>query len=630
MLTILIPKNSQIKVLSQAEVEKSLKNKDPSQYNDVIDSFSDNYHANEKLWTPELEKLVIEKGQLLFNQPMIYNTVNEFVFEHQLLKTLNPQSASVPPIDQATLHQLLHGKSPSEIPQVMALLSKNYHLIDELWSEADRKSSIILGRLLKLMANPSISELIYRNANKTLVGNNADGSTEEYWMEIINDYTKIKNYDETLTEWTQTNQPKVDPIKSKKITSQKKQDEIKINLKPLPKEIIKSKIIPDLTYSEENYSVVELTDGLKKWAQVIPTKQYQILLDKEQSIQNNPGNYEFEPPELKNLFISDEILKKIIWVMDPVTYKIQSTMKDDVSGKYLINLTNGIENWDTLWTPQQYQEAVEKEKEIVKNPGLFEYQPDEVAQLFLSVKTLQKGLTPVPIVAIHHPKDPLPSQSADLTPLIQKSAELVCETETQCQKLLRKYQSERQVIYQLPDGDKKTMGANLLYDIKSKKYAVDPSNWWFSEKYDGVRAVWTGQKLLTRNGKVINAPQWFLNLLPNDMALDGELYLGRKTFNQVQGVATTIIPDESVWKKLKYLIYDIPDSLDIFENRIKLLNYYLKGDIVRSVPHIKIKNMDHFLQIHIDLVKEDAEGSMIRRPASLYQYGHSNALLKFK
>ena len=52
----------------------------------------------------------------------------------------------------------------------------------------------------------------------------------------------------------------------------------------------------------------------------------------------------------------------------------------------------------------------------------------------------------------------------------------------------------------------------------------DPTGWWMSEKFDGLRAHWDGKILWSRSGKVINAPESFTKDLPSDMPLDGELW----------------------------------------------------------------------------------------------------------
>src|SRR5437660_1580187 len=33
--------------------------------------------------------------------------------------------------------------------------------------------------------------------------------------------------------------------------------------------------------------------------------------------------------------------------------------------------------------------------------------------------------------------------------------------------------------------------------------SIDPTGWWMSEKYDGVRGYWDGRKLWSRNGNLI-------------------------------------------------------------------------------------------------------------------------------
>ena len=53
--------------------------------------------------------------------------------------------------------------------------------------------------------------------------------------------------------------------------------------------------------------------------------------------------------------------------------------------------------------------------------------------------------------------------------------------------------------------------------------SIDPSGWWMSEKYDGVRLYWNGSKFYTRNGELVNAPPSITSQLPS-VALDGELW----------------------------------------------------------------------------------------------------------
>lgn len=38
---------------------------------------------------------------------------------------------------------------------------------------------------------------------------------------------------------------------------------------------------------------------------------------------------------------------------------------------------------------------------------------------------------------------------------------------------------------------------------------MDPTGWWISEKLDGVRAFWDGQRLYSRQKIEWNAPAWW-------------------------------------------------------------------------------------------------------------------------
>jgi DNA ligase-1 len=59
---------------------------------------------------------------------------------------------------------------------------------------------------------------------------------------------------------------------------------------------------------------------------------------------------------------------------------------------------------------------------------------------------------------------------------------------------------------------------------------VDPTGWWMSEKLDGVRCYWDGKVMYTRNGKLFYPPKFFKDILPKDVALDGELWTKRNDF----------------------------------------------------------------------------------------------------
>ena len=114
--------------------------------------------------------------------------------------------------------------------------------------------------------------------------------------------------------------------------------------------------------------------------------------------------------------------------------------------------------------------------------------------------------------------------------------------------------------------------------LLAKVYQADIQleNYWVSEKYDGVRAYWNGKNFISRQGNVFHAPEWFKQSLPK-YALDGELWLGRGKFAALSGLVRRKSPNNHHWKKVKYMIFDLPDHKGIFDERLKKLKEVVAG-----------------------------------------------------
>ena len=87
------------------------------------------------------------------------------------------------------------------------------------------------------------------------------------------------------------------------------------------------------------------------------------------------------------------------------------------------------------------------------------------------------------------------------------------------------------------DGESEEDAGPPLLLAESWDNAADLSDWWMSEKLDGVRAYWDGKQFLSRHGNIYYAPDWFIEGLPT-VPLDGELWIDRKTFQRSQYRAT--------------------------------------------------------------------------------------------
>jgi DNA ligase-1 len=128
----------------------------------------------------------------------------------------------------------------------------------------------------------------------------------------------------------------------------------------------------------------------------------------------------------------------------------------------------------------------------------------------------------------------------------------------------------------------------LATDYNPLKFKAEGS--YMSEKLDGVRAIWIpfsrGMKftevpwanrakddreyacsgLWTRRGKPIVAPDWFLNQLPKDKPLDGELFIDRNLFNKTIGTVRKLTPVDDEWKQITYQLFDIPSYQQLFRD----------------------------------------------------------------
>lgn len=156
--------------------------------------------------------------------------------------------------------------------------------------------------------------------------------------------------------------------------------------------------------------------------------------------------------------------------------------------------------------------------------------------------------------------------------------------------------------------------------------------YWSSEKLDGIRCYWNGEKLLTRNGKSINAPDWFTAQLPSQ-ALDGELWAGRGGYQTVTKIVFDQIPDDSQWQKISYQVFDLPHSSQPFERRQQTLKALLEKQPANHVKWVKQNKLESLAAIEKSLdevIKQGGEGLMLRTPNSLYESGRSDHLLKVK
>ena len=161
---------------------------------------------------------------------------------------------------------------------------------------------------------------------------------------------------------------------------------------------------------------------------------------------------------------------------------------------------------------------------------------------------------------------------------------------------------------------------------------IDLKDYWVSEKYDGMRGYWDGQKLLTRGGEPIFAPVWFTAGWPA-VPMDGELWAGRGQFQQAVSTVHKQSPNDNDWRSIRFMVFDLPAHGGTFTERIPALNSIVQQihqSWVQAVPQWKVASHQALSQLLTQHVKAKGEGLMLHRGASLYSGARTDDLLKVK
>jgi DNA ligase-1 len=161
---------------------------------------------------------------------------------------------------------------------------------------------------------------------------------------------------------------------------------------------------------------------------------------------------------------------------------------------------------------------------------------------------------------------------------------------------------------------------------------VDVAQYLVSEKLDGVRAIWDGQIMRFRSGKTINAPAWFLEELPK-RPLDGELWMGRGTFERLAGIVRREVPDDAEWRQVRYMIFELPGAPGTFAERAEQIRETVRQANVpwlREIEQFRVVDRNSLQRRMKEVVRAGGEGLMLHRADAPYETGRSDTLLKMK
>ncbi len=161
------------------------------------------------------------------------------------------------------------------------------------------------------------------------------------------------------------------------------------------------------------------------------------------------------------------------------------------------------------------------------------------------------------------------------------------------------------------------------------------SDYYVSEKLDGVRAYWDGENLLSKKGNKFIVPNWFIKDLPKSKKLDGELWISRGQFQETISIVKTqtkSTEQEKNWKKIKFKLFDIHNG-SVFEQRYKdllLLEKKINKPHVSVIKQFTILSEKELFNKLESIVKAGGEGLILHKKKSLYNIGRTNDVFKLK
>lgn len=150
----------------------------------------------------------------------------------------------------------------------------------------------------------------------------------------------------------------------------------------------------------------------------------------------------------------------------------------------------------------------------------------------------------------------------------------------------------------------------------------DVSGWIVSEKVDGWRCGWDGSDFVTRQGEVLDAPDWFKAGLPA-FALDGELFAGRGGFNSIRRLM------RDGWHGLSFEVFDVPCSQMPFASRARVLANMALPPHCNAIQHRSCANNGDMMGFGVKVCMEGGEGAVVRRADSPWKAGRSGDVLRY-
>jgi len=177
---------------------------------------------------------------------------------------------------------------------------------------------------------------------------------------------------------------------------------------------------------------------------------------------------------------------------------------------------------------------------------------------------------------------------------------------------------------------KSTIQQGLIYD-NNKHRITDISQYYISEKLDGMRGYWNGKQLLSRQGKIINSPIWFTQNWP-DTPIDGELWLSPDNFQPLISCVRRSVAG-TCWKAVRFMMFDLPKHPGRFTERVKQLQEIDRQALspyLKAIEQFRVADLIELDNRLEQVINKKGEGLMLHLASAYYYAGRTANLLKLK
>lgn len=157
------------------------------------------------------------------------------------------------------------------------------------------------------------------------------------------------------------------------------------------------------------------------------------------------------------------------------------------------------------------------------------------------------------------------------------------------------------------------------------------TGWLMSEKLDGVRGYWDGQRLWSKNGTLFQPPPAFVAGLP-PFALEGELWGGRGSFETTAAIVQRQ-DDPAGWLGLRFGIFDVPQAPGPFRQRIAMASAWFTAHPSAHafvIPQQPVQDRSALRRELARIERLGGEGLIVRDPETEYLAGRRPEILKVK